>query len=52
MYPCIMVYELTDDFRCECDDEEQEFDRLREEGYYSDEIEMLKYIFVYPTDFD
>ena len=52
MYPCIMAYELTDKFYCECADEEEEYDRLRKEGYYSDEIEKLKYRFVYPTDFD
>lgn len=52
MYPCIMVFDFLDDFRCECADEEEQYDNLKSEGYDSDDIEMLKYHYVYPTDFD
>lgn len=52
MYPCIMVYEFMDGVCCSCSDEEEEFNALIAEGYYSDEIEYLLYHYVYPTDFE
>lgn len=52
MYPCVMVYDWLENFYEECADEHEDFRALEEDGYFSDEIEMLKYHFVYPTDFD
>ena len=53
MYPCVMVYTWLEIFYEECDAEHEDFRALKEEkGYYSDEIEMLKYQYVYPTDFE
>ena len=49
MYPCIMVYDWIEHPYCKCDGEEESFNELEEDGYYSDEIEMLKYHYVYRT---
>ena len=52
MYPCIMVYEFIEQPYCNCDDDFEQYNKLKAEGYDSDEIEKLTYHYVYPTDFD
>ena len=49
-YPCIVVYEYTDPSTT-TQSEEEEFNDLLEQGYYSDEIEKFLYHYVYPSDF-
>ena len=52
MYPCIMVYEFVEQPYCNNSDMDEQFMKLRNEGYDSDEIELLMYHYIYPTDFD
>jgi hypothetical protein len=49
-YPCIVVYDYIDPSTT-TQSEEEEFDDLLEQGYYSDEIEKFIYHYVYPSDF-
>lgn len=52
MYPCVVVYDTFENPLCDNADMEEQYDRLQEEGYDSDEIELMVYHFVYPTDFE
>jgi hypothetical protein len=52
MYPCIMVYEFIEQPYCNCADDFEQFDNLRNEDYDSEDIEKLIYHYIYPTDFD
>lgn len=49
-YPCIIIYDYTDPSTT-TQSEEEEFNNLLEQGYYSDEIEKFIYHYVYPSDF-
>lgn len=52
MYPCVMVYENFVNPNCDNSDMEEQYDNLIDEGYDSDDIELLLYHYVYPTDFE
>lgn len=52
MYPCIVVYDTFEHPFCDNEDMDEQYDRLQEEGYDSDDIELMVYHFVYPTDFE
>lgn len=52
MYPCIVVYDTFEQPFCDNEDMDEQYDRLQEEGYDSDDIELMVYHFVYPTDFE
>ena len=51
-FPCIMTYDFISNPHLECEDDEEQFHKLIEEGYYGDEIEKLEYDFIYPSDFN
>ena len=52
MFPCIMVYEFIEYPYIYSADEDEQYNKLREEGYDRDDIEKLVNHYVYPTDFD
>jgi hypothetical protein len=47
-----MVYENFVNPNCDNSDMEEQYDNLIDEGYDSDDIELLLYHYVYPTDFE
>lgn len=49
-YPCIMTYEFID-YTCIGEDEEEIYEKIKEQGYEDDEIKLLYYEFIYPSDF-
>ena len=51
MYPCIMVYEFIEYPYIYSAVEDEQYNKLREEGYDRDDIEKLVYHYVYPTNF-
>lgn len=51
-YPCTIVYAFIEEPYFECAEEEEDFASFIEEGFCSDEIELLKYHYVYPSDFN
>jgi hypothetical protein len=52
MYPCIMVYEFIEEPNITNSDMEEQYDELIADDYDSEDIELLMYHYVYPTDFD
>jgi hypothetical protein len=52
MYPCIMVYEFIEEPNITNSDMEEQYDELIADDYDSEDIELLMYQYVYPTDFD
>jgi hypothetical protein len=52
MYPCIMVYEFIEEPNITNSDMEEQYDELIADDYDSEDMELLIYHYVYPTDFD
>lgn len=52
MYPCIMVYEFIEEPNITNSDMEEQYNELIADDYDSEDIELLMYHYVYPTDFD
>ena len=52
MYPCIMVYEFIKEPNITNSDMEEQYDKLIADDYDSEDIELLMYHYIYPTDFD
>ena len=52
MYPCIMVYDFIEEPNITNSDMEEQYDELIADDYDSEDIELLMYHYVYPTDFD
>lgn len=50
-YPCIIVYDFVSNPYLECEEEREDFEAFKEEGYYDHEIELFKYHYVYLSDF-
>lgn len=52
MYPCIIVYEFIEEPNITNSDMEEQYDELIADDYDSEDIELLMYHYVYPTDFE